>query len=242
MSRVRGSVRPSALMIRAAASPPPGRLDPAARRRGQWKERHAAPRRPRLPPPDGKRDMGNAEVKPTHPDEVLAALCAQELDRPRQVARGRKLTLAACACCRRLGPLLADARTRAALETSERFADRRGTWAELEFAKGEASAARSEAPNPWASEARWAVWAAVWSVSHPELWGPQAIGAVRAARRLEAGYAGRDFREAERREEKAQLAVLRDVFADPSRFRTPEVDPGWTQWSGGTVVRMAAAV
>jgi len=186
--------------------------------------------------------MGNAEVKPTHPDEVLAALCAQELDRPRQVARGRKLTLAACACCRRLGPLLADARTRAALETSERFADRRGTWAELEFAKGEASAARSEAPNPWASEARWAVWAAVWSVSHPELWGPQAIGAVRAARRLEAGYAGRDFREAERREEKAQLAVLRDVFADPSRFRTPEVDPGWTQWSGGTVVRMAAAV
>jgi hypothetical protein len=182
--------------------------------------------------------MDNAEVRSTHPDEVLAALCAQELDRPRQQARGRKLTLAACACCRRLGPLLADARTRAALEASERFADRLAAWADLELAKGEAAAARSEAPNPWASEARWAVWAAVWSVTHPELWGPQAIGAARAARRLEAGYDGRDFRVAERREAKAQLAILRDVFAD----RPAWVDPGWLRWGGGTVVRVAEAV
>src|SRR5262245_49653812 len=47
----------------------------------------------------------------------------------------RKLRLFGCACCRRLGNLVTDARSLAAIELAERFADGLATKAELTTAK-----------------------------------------------------------------------------------------------------------
>src|SRR5438105_15548485 len=50
----------------------------------------------------------------------------------------RKLRLFACACVRRVWHLLADPRSRRAVEAAEAFADGRCSVRELDFARGEA--------------------------------------------------------------------------------------------------------
>jgi hypothetical protein len=60
-------------------------------------------------------------------------------------ASDRQLHLFACACCRRVWPLLADARSRRAVEVSERYADGRVGAEELEAARRDAEAACAEA-------------------------------------------------------------------------------------------------
>jgi hypothetical protein len=67
-------------------------------------------------------------------------------------ASDRKLRLMACACCRRLWPLLTDERSRAAVEVGERFADGLACRRELASARWQAwSAARNAAEAFWPS-------------------------------------------------------------------------------------------
>src|SRR5690242_2301147 len=81
------------------------------------------------------------------PEPVLAFL--------RSKATDRKLRLFACACCRRAPVLLSDQRSRAAIETAERFADDSAGAEEL-------SGAHSAAAH--------AHFSAAWRATHAEAW------------------------------------------------------------------------
>src|SRR5262249_9202244 len=104
----------------------------------------------------------------------------------------RKLRLFACACCRRIGHLLGDERSRNAVETAERYADRLAGAGEMCAAPAAGWAAAEDQPGmrarnslEWSARVRArraAAWAAAGSCR------PAQAAAVRAAE-LEQGSA-----------------------------------------------------
>lgn len=74
----------------------------------------------------------------------------------------------------------------------------------------------------------------------PGTWVPQAVRTVRTVRRVQAEGEGLDFRQAERRDEQAQLEILRDLFG--GAFEGGRPDPSLPSWGNGTVVRVAEAI
>jgi hypothetical protein len=126
--------------------------------------------------------------------------------RARARSEGRKLRLFACACCRRIWPLLADERSRRAVETAERFAEGMASRADLYAAWAAAGQATAEAAR--LDEAfRWAAGAAL-SAASAEVWA--ALGtawAAAAACQRAPGTAAA--------ERAAQCDLLRDIFGNP---------------------------
>jgi hypothetical protein len=168
----------------------------------------------------------------------------QMLDFVRRKGSERKLRLFACACCRRIWPLLEDERSRRAVEVSERHADGAAGWIELEAAQAEARAAiprRNPARGKSVHSRAWrdaqviqnATRAAWFTVSRP----PQAHSAARvtaqiaAARGLAWGPVAGHW----------QASLLRDFFG-PLPFRPVTLSPAWLTWGSGTVPKLAAAV
>src|SRR5947208_258220 len=143
----------------------------------------------------------------TDPQAMLALL------RGTGLPTDRKLRLFACACCRRIWPLLEDERSRRAVEAGEKYADGLATADELaEAFRAAAAVSHSLAAGSEAwFDGRWAgaAWADSCANPDPAAWEAAAEGSHGCGPPLPA-----------------QADLLRDLFGPPP-FRTPRFDPRW---------------
>jgi hypothetical protein len=153
-------------------------------------------------------------------------------------AGDRKLRLFACACCRGVWHLLADGRSRLAVEVAERFADGAGSRKTLDSAKvaalEAANAASAGRPGVTDGDRLDAYYAACASLRCAER---QAIAAAGRAASWAAGpeVPGRPS------VAPGHCDLLRDIFG-PLPFRPVAADPAWLAWKDGTIPRLARTV
>jgi hypothetical protein len=153
------------------------------------------------------------------------------LEHLRGRAGDRKWRLFACGCCRRFWQLLADDRSRNAVEVAERYADGLSTAEEM-------GAAKAGAEEVWRSQ---------WVYGDTE--NPPAAYAAGGAATAAFPIAGHRMAESAvwagqgcggRRERRAQSDLFRCVFGNP--FRPAAVDPSWPAWNGGAVRNLARTI
>jgi hypothetical protein len=165
------------------------------------------------------------------------------LDFLRGKGSDRKARLFACACCRRVWPLLLSEIARDALAEVEAYADSLLNVRDFEDVRlaaetayrRAAEAARRPPMDPDQAPALQAARSAaeaVWYASHPaDADSAPALAAL--AVRLALGEAAAD------EERRRQCGLLRDVAGNP--FRPAAVDPAWLECSGGIVLALAQA-
>jgi hypothetical protein len=141
-------------------------------------------------------------------------------------AEERRLRLFGVACCRRVWELLADARSRRAVEAAERFADGALSREQLRAAAKSAHSAVTEALGEWQRGARtWDVREdsgvetadAAWRTALPDEDFASGLHMIH----LRTAFPAQAARRTSRRQ---QAALLRDVF---NPFRTVSFDPAW---------------
>jgi hypothetical protein len=147
----------------------------------------------------------------------------------------RKLRLFACACVRRIWPLLRDERSQLAVQGAERYADYPGGLTQLRPVRIEARLAGQLLRKPdeeWRDYelARLAARAAEATVEDTG-W-DVACGAAQYAAQAVNGT-GPD-------EHRSQCDLLRDAFGNP--FRPFALHPAWLRWYDGCVVSMARTI
>jgi hypothetical protein len=169
----------------------------------------------------------------TDPQKMLAFL--------RENASDRKLRLFAVACCRRIWPLLADERSRRAVEVAEQYADDRND-SELRHSHSAADKAAHEAAYPDYAPYSQADPAAAYAASAAA--GPWPLNVVPHASCAVSNVAFRHTRseatvEAARvAEHREQCHLLCDIFG-PLPLRPVVFDPSWPT---STVKQIAEAI
>ena len=149
----------------------------------------------------------------------------------RRRQNARKMRLFGCACCRRLGDLLADERSFAAIEVAEQFADGAAKRSALVAAQAAAHAAVNDLGQ---TQYKW----------EPDGWAANAVemvvhGTAKIYFRLTATQAAEAIGQSRVRtnaaERAIQLGLLRDIFGNP--FRPVPFSPSWRT---SAVVALAA--
>jgi hypothetical protein len=194
----------------------------------------------------------------TSPDRMLRHL-RQHARISRTPGGSRCLRLFAVACCRRVWPLLPEERSRAAVETAERYADGRASRAELAAACEAAREVERIAEhqmqhiregNPLPAEAEWVPVHRARLLAAGPVWASQTRLLARAAELAAgliagavstAGAQGRAEAMARRQaEDAAQSGLIRDIFGSPFR-QPPHLEPAWLAWHRGAVMSLAQA-
>lgn len=163
----------------------------------------------------------------------------------RASATERKLRLFACACCRDVWHLLTDARSRAAVEAAEDFADGRVDAADLAAVRKAAGAAGGSSRSSW--EAVPAATTAAATYAGPDDAMRSALAAAAHAGAA-AGWSAADGNPpgvvadfarsaAESNARTSQVELIRDLFGNP--FRPVRLDP---RWLAPNVVDLARAI
>ncbi len=143
------------------------------------------------------------------------------------IVSDRKLRLFACACCRRLWPLL-DGPARRVVEGVEQYAD--GRLNELNLARLWVTAQDISAPGRPGHSAAGPVAQAASRIATADRTAAQNAAALTATAAAAVRHG----------EKKGQRDLLRDLFGNP--FRPTKVQPAWREWDGGTLVQMAQVV
>jgi hypothetical protein len=175
----------------------------------------------------------------TNPHELLAYLGDQ--------ASERKLRLLACACARRIGPLLTDKRTRNAIEVAERFADGLADEKKLTRASEAATTAVKQVTIKTGELAGQAGMVGFWvthrkaAVAAREVLGTVVHAKARVAKQVSSSPENSNvWTTACVAELDAQTTMVREVFRSP--FHRVHVDPAWLAWKRGSVVRLAQRI
>jgi hypothetical protein len=150
-------------------------------------------------------------------------------------ASDRKLRLFAVACCHRIWDSISEWCCRQAVTVSERYADNRASYEQLEaaFMAAEWTCNRVRPEGLQTSHALDAARLA----AHPETRG-LADGTATAAAMAGAG-SREDFWQRYAKEQAHLCILLRDIFGNP--FRPVTLVPAVLSWNAATVVRLAQA-
>jgi hypothetical protein len=153
----------------------------------------------------------------------------------RRKGSDRKFLLFACACCRRIWPLITDDRSRKAVEMMERDVEQpvgepeyTTVFWDAQNATGDEDEDSEDDPAHSAAEAAYSTIPG--SPNLERVFCAMATAAYAAKARLLARQA----------EEEAQADLLREMFGNP--FRPKSVEPAWLTWNGGTVVKLGQGV
>jgi hypothetical protein len=168
----------------------------------------------------------------TDPDWMLATLG--------EAPSRRQLVLFACACCRRVWPLLTDERSRRVVEAAEGWADGLTAAALVHQALRALRALRATRGTPGTEDTD-GTQGTQGAAPGPGRWARLAAGRAFAGDRRAAAHAAWCARMAVpgTGEGARQCGLLRDLFGHP--FRVVDADPAWLRWDGGAVVGLARA-
>jgi hypothetical protein len=177
-------------------------------------------------------------LKADHPDHMVSAL--RDLVEVSEAVLVRKLRLFACACCRRIWPLL-DRVGRSAVEVAERYAEGLATERELRAAHEDAygGVAGADPEDPSLQAANAVLWATMPATSEIHLRGMAMHGAdlvVLAEERVRATGLSVSAEAVI----PWQCRVLLDLFGNP--FRAHWLDETCLAYEGGLVRRLARGI